>query len=131
MKNRLAALGRKYIHNEVCSKLVYPEELEKYLKLGWKLGKHKKDCGFGRKAWNKGLQIGPFSEEHKRKISKSVKNNYFHIDECKDETRKKISESMKKYYAEHNVKRSDEFKKKVSDGMKKYHRKRKEIEAHA
>lgn len=73
MKNRLAALGRKYIHNENESKLVHPEELEYYLDNGWKIGRHKKDCGFGRKAWNKNLKIGSQSDEHRRKISESLK----------------------------------------------------------
>ena len=75
-KNRLSALGKKCIHNEFETKYIKPEELDFYLNNGWKIGKHKKDCNFGRKAWNAGLKIGNFTEEHKKRISESLKKYY-------------------------------------------------------
>ena len=72
-KNRLGALGKKCIHNEFEIKYIKSEELDFYLNNGWKIGKHKKDCNFGRKAWNAGLKIGNFTEEHKKRISESLK----------------------------------------------------------
>ena len=72
-KNRLGALGKKCIHNEFETKYIKSEELDFYLNNGWKIGKHKKDCNFGRKAWNAGLKIGNFTEEHKKRISESLK----------------------------------------------------------
>jgi len=38
IRNRTVCLGRKYISKEGIKKKVTPEELEKYLKEGWKLG---------------------------------------------------------------------------------------------
>jgi len=73
LKNKINALGRKHIHNDVQSKLVKPDELQKYLNDGWKIGRHKKDCNYGRKAWNKGLKTGKQTEEHRLKISKALK----------------------------------------------------------
>lgn len=81
LKNREASLGRVWIHNDKESKFPKKEELEKFLNEGWQLGKHKKDCQFGRKAWNKGLKYTQnssfmFTKEHKEKISKSLKQYY-------------------------------------------------------
>lgn len=38
LKNKLACLGRKYISKDGTKKKVRPEELDKYLEQGWKLG---------------------------------------------------------------------------------------------
>ena len=38
IKNKLACLGRKFINKDGIKKKVKPEELEEYLKLGWKMG---------------------------------------------------------------------------------------------
>jgi hypothetical protein len=75
-KNRLGTLGRKFIHNDFETKYVKSEELDFYLNTGWKIGKHKKDCNFGRKAWNAGLKLESFTEDHKKRISESLKKYY-------------------------------------------------------
>ena len=65
--------NRDWIHNDYETKHPKKEELEKYLNSGWKLGFHKKDCAFGRKAWNKNIKMGSMSLEHKNKIKESMK----------------------------------------------------------
>ena len=47
----------------------------------------------GKQAWNKGVKIGPFSEEHKQKISKGHIGKKLTI-----QTKQKISNSLKQYY---------------------------------
>lgn len=46
-KNKISITkkGKKWIYNESTNKtmLIYPEELEKYLELGWKIGRKIKD----------------------------------------------------------------------------------------
>jgi len=76
LKNKLGSLGRKYIHNDNESKFVKPEELQYYLDNGWQIGRHKKDCNFGRTAWNKGLKTGNQTNEHRKHLSESLKNYY-------------------------------------------------------
>lgn len=47
----------------------------------------------GKQAWNKGVKIGPFSEEHKQKMSKGHIGKKLTI-----QTKQKISNSLKQYY---------------------------------
>lgn len=75
-KNKIGSIGRKFIHNEYLTKFVKEDELEQYLKNGWVPGRHPKDIK-GHVAWNKGKNIGhPCSEEHKKHLSKSLKQYY-------------------------------------------------------
>lgn len=123
LKNQKQALGRVWIHNEIESKNPKKEELEFYLNNGWKIGKHKKDCQFGRKAWNKGMKgfCRPLTEEHKKKISKSL-TKYYQTNLNKTgykhslSSRKKMSENsyLKKYGM------SEEEKEKRRIKMKEY-----------
>lgn len=76
LKNKLQSTGRVWIHNETESKFPKKEDLDYYLNNGWKLGKHKKSCQVGRKAWNKGLKLNSFTEEHKENISLGLKKYY-------------------------------------------------------
>lgn len=76
LKNKIGSIGRVWIHNDKESKFPKKEDLDFYLSNGWKIGKHPKSCQFGRKAWNKGLKLESFSEEHKDNISKGLRKYY-------------------------------------------------------
>lgn len=134
LKNREASLNRVWIHNDKESKHPKKEDLEKFLNEGWQLGKHKKDCQFGRKAWNKGLKYTQnvgfiFTKEHKEKISESLKQYYKHNSHAfsykhSEESRKKMSKNnyLKKYGM------SEEEKEKRRIKMKEIWKKRKQLQ---
>lgn len=100
LKLREQKLGRVCIHNEFETKRPKKEELEKYLSEGWQLGKHEKDCQFGRKAWNKGKKLGPKNKEIIKKIKETARKNvinkkrgdYKHSEEIKAKIRLKALE---------------------------------------
>ena len=126
LKNRDASLGRVWIHNDKESKHPKKEELEKFLNEGWQLGKHKKDCQFGRKAWNKGLKQKPLTKEQKDKLSKRLKqyyeNNFCNFGHKRSiESRKKMSENN--YLKKNGM--SEKEKEKIRIKMKEYWRKKK------
>ena len=126
LKNREASLGRVWIHNDKESKFPKKEELDFYLSHGWKVGKHYKDCQFGRKAWNKGLKQKPLTKEHKDKLSKSLKQYYknnSHGFKYKHsiESRKKMSENN--YLKKNGMSEKEKEKRRIK--MKEYWRKKK------
>lgn len=131
LKNKLQSTGRVWIHNETESKLPKREYLDYYLSNGWKIGMHKKDCRFGRKAWNKGLKYNsiPLTEEHKIKISNGLKNHYeqnytkYGYRHSK-ESRKKMSKNS--YLHKHGM--SEEEKEKRRKKLKEIWKKRKELQ---
>lgn len=128
LKNRLQSTGRIWIHNETESKFPRKEDLDYYLNNGWKIGKHKKNCQFGRKAWNKGLKLDSFTEEHKEKISIGLKKHYKENEIRKGwkhtkEARNKMSQNN--YLHKHGM--SEEEKEKRRKKLKEIWRKRKEL----
>lgn len=129
LKNKLQSTGRVWIHNEIESRFPKKEDLKYYLDNGWKIGKHKKDCKVGRKAWNKGLKYSDnrlFNEEHKRKISQSLKSYYKNRSDKlgykhSEESRKKMSQNS--YLHKYGM--SEEEKEKRRIKMKEIWKKRK------
>lgn len=132
IKNKEASLNRVWIHNNEESKNPKKEELEYYLNNGWELGKHKKDCQFGRKAWNKGLKYSKntnliFTNEHKNKISNSLKEYYKNNKAIKGWCHSKESrEKMSKNNYLHKNGMSEKEKEKRRIKMKEIWKKRKE-----
>lgn len=71
--------GRKTIHNGITKKLVFVEELDKYLQNGWELGIpkiHKDKLSKALKGKSTGISKDPIKEvERRQKISNSMKGN--------------------------------------------------------
>lgn len=131
LKNKEASLNRVWIHNDKESKHPKKEKLEEFLSKGWQLGKHKKDCQFGRKAWNKGLKYTQnngfvFTEDHKEKISKSLK--YYYKNNSRNFGYKHSIESRKKMSENNYLKKNGMFEKEKEKRrikMKEYWKKKK------
>lgn len=83
--------GRIRINNNSNNKMIWPDELDNYLQLGWKLGgkplSDKARISLSKKL--KGKPHGPMSMEVKQKISKACKGYKF-----TDEQRMKLSQSL-------------------------------------
>lgn len=110
--------------NSACGRPGHKETEETRKKIS-EAKKGNKNPMFGKDPWNKGISIGPLSEEHKKKISKGGKQRYLNH----PEERKKISDRVKgenhpmfgKHHSEESKKKNAEKHKGISPPNKGKH----------
>jgi hypothetical protein len=89
----MAALGKKWVHKELESRYVAPEELQELLRQGWELGRPRASEETKRKQSEKrlGKKMKQWSKESKQRLSEAHKGK-----KVSDETRKRMSEAHRR-----------------------------------